>query len=61
MIAPALPAPLDALAADPAHGALFLDFDGTLSAIVDDPVGARRSPVCPRSSASWPLPSLWWP
>jgi trehalose 6-phosphate phosphatase len=40
-MAPALPAPLHALAADPAHGALFLDFDGTLSAIVDDPVGAR--------------------
>jgi len=38
---PDLPAALEALAADPAHSALFLDFDGTLSAIVDDPVGAR--------------------
>jgi trehalose 6-phosphate phosphatase len=43
-MAPVLPAPLDALAADPAHGALFLDFDGTLAAIVDDPVGARPLP-----------------
>jgi trehalose 6-phosphate phosphatase len=42
-----LPAPLRALAADPAHGALFLDFDGTLSAIVDDPVGARALPGVP--------------
>ena len=42
-----LPAPLQALAADPAHGALFLDFDGTLSAIVDDPVGARPLPGVP--------------
>jgi trehalose 6-phosphate phosphatase len=39
--APALPAPLVPLAADPAHGALFLDFDGTLAAIVEDPVAAR--------------------
>jgi trehalose 6-phosphate phosphatase len=45
--APALPAPLHALAADPARGALFLDFDGTLSAIVDDPVGARPLPGVP--------------
>ena len=36
-----LPAALEPLAADPAHGALFLDFDGTLAAIVPDPVGAR--------------------
>jgi trehalose 6-phosphate phosphatase len=47
MMLPALPAPLQALAADPAHGALFLDFDGTLSAIVDDPVGARPLPGVP--------------
>jgi trehalose 6-phosphate phosphatase len=46
-MAPALPAPLRALAADPAHGALFLDFDGTLAAIVDDPVGARPLPGVP--------------
>ena len=44
---PALPASLHALAADPAHGALFLDFDGTLAAIVDDPVGARPLPGVP--------------
>ena len=36
-----LPAALEPLAADPAHSALFLDFDGTLAAIVPDPVGAR--------------------
>ena len=47
MTAPALPAPLHTLAADPAHGALFLDFDGTLSAIVDDPVAARPLPGVP--------------
>jgi trehalose 6-phosphate phosphatase len=46
-MAPALPAPLQALAGDSAHGALFLDFDGTLSAIVDDPVGARPLPGVP--------------
>jgi trehalose 6-phosphate phosphatase len=44
---PALPAALDPLAADPAHSALFLDFDGTLSAIVPDPVGARPLPGVP--------------
>jgi trehalose 6-phosphate phosphatase len=42
-----LPAALSPLAADPAHGALFLDFDGTLSAIVPDPVGARPLPGVP--------------
>jgi trehalose 6-phosphate phosphatase len=39
-----LPAPLVPLAADPAHGALFLDFDGTLAAIVEDPTAARPLP-----------------
>jgi len=29
------------MAAEPAHSALFLDFDGTLAAIVEDPTGAR--------------------
>jgi trehalose 6-phosphate phosphatase len=44
---PPLPPALRPLAADPAHGALFLDFDGTLSAIVPDPVGARPLPGVP--------------
>jgi trehalose-phosphatase len=43
----ALPTPLYDLAADAAHSALFLDFDGTLSTIVDDPVGARPLPGVP--------------
>ena len=43
----ALPTPLYELAADPTHSALFLDFDGTLAAIVDDPVGARPLPGVP--------------
>ncbi len=47
MPAPALPGALLPLAGDPAHGALFLDFDGTLSAIVDDPVAARPLPGVP--------------
>jgi trehalose 6-phosphate phosphatase len=46
-MARALPKPLSDLAADAAHSALFLDFDGTLSAIVDDPVGARPLPGVP--------------
>ena len=44
---PALPAPLHAVAGDPTHGALFLDFDGTLSASVEDPTGARPLPGVP--------------
>jgi trehalose 6-phosphate phosphatase len=43
----AMPTPLYDLAADAAHSALFLDFDGTLSTIVDDPVGARPLPGVP--------------
>ncbi len=42
-----LPAPLWRMAAAPAHGALFLDFDGTLAAIVEDPTGARPLPGVP--------------
>jgi trehalose-phosphatase len=44
---PALPAPLQPLADHPHQSALFLDFDGTLSAIVEDPVGARPLPGVP--------------
>jgi trehalose 6-phosphate phosphatase len=47
LVRPTLPAPLQPLAADPGHSALFLDFDGTLAAIVDDPVGARPLPGVP--------------
>lgn len=43
----ALPELLLPLAADPGRSALFLDFDGTLSAIVDDPVAARPLPGVP--------------
>ncbi len=42
-----LPALLRPLAADPAHGGLFLDFDGTLAPIVEDPTGARPLPGVP--------------
>ena len=42
-----LPAPFWRMAAEPAHGALFLDFDGTLAAIVEDPTGARPLPGVP--------------
>jgi trehalose 6-phosphate phosphatase len=35
------------MAAEPAHAALFLDFDGTLAAIVEDPTGARPLPGVP--------------
>jgi trehalose 6-phosphate phosphatase len=44
---PALPVPLVPLVQRPHSSALFLDFDGTLSPIVDDPLGARPSPGVP--------------
>jgi trehalose 6-phosphate phosphatase len=40
----ALPGILLPFTKDPGHSALLLDFDGTLSAIVPDPVGARPWP-----------------
>jgi trehalose 6-phosphate phosphatase len=43
----ALPALLLPLTLEPSRSALFLDFDGTLSAIVDDPVAARPLPGVP--------------
>ncbi len=43
----ALPGPLAALAAHPRRSALCLDFDGTLSPIVEDPVAARPVPGVP--------------
>ena len=46
----------------PARSALCLDFDGTLSPIVDDPVGgAVRCPGCPSCWPGWPGRSAWWP
>jgi trehalose 6-phosphate phosphatase len=42
-----LPAPFWRMAAEPAHSALFLDFDGTLAAIVEDPTGAHPLPGVP--------------
>jgi trehalose 6-phosphate phosphatase len=42
-----LPAAFAPLAAQPARGALFLDFDGTLAAIVEDPTAARPLPGVP--------------
>ncbi len=44
---PDLPALLRPLAAEPARSALFLDFDGTLAAIVEDPTAARPLPGVP--------------
>ena len=43
----ALPEILLPFAQDPGHSALCLDFDGTLSPIVPDPVGARPWPGVP--------------
>jgi trehalose 6-phosphate phosphatase len=43
----ALPDLLRPLVSDPGRSALFLDFDGTLSPIVADPVGARPLPAVP--------------
>jgi trehalose 6-phosphate phosphatase len=45
--AAALPELLRPLAADPQHSALFLDFDGTLSAVVKDPRDAAPLPGVP--------------
>jgi trehalose 6-phosphate phosphatase len=42
-----LPVALAPLAEQPSRGALFLDFDGTLAAIVEDPTGARPLPGVP--------------
>lgn len=42
-----MPEVLLPLTQDPGHSALCLDFDGTLSAIVDDPVAARPLPGVP--------------
>lgn len=41
---PAMRSVLERLAADPAHAGLFLDFDGTLAPIIDDPPSARMIP-----------------
>jgi trehalose 6-phosphate phosphatase len=43
----ALPDLLRPLTSDPGRSALFIDFDGTLSPIVADPVGARPLPAVP--------------
>ena len=42
-----IPAPLGPLVSAPKRAALFLDFDGTLSAVVADPRAARPLPVSP--------------
>ena len=40
-----IPHPLEVMVEDAATAALFLDFDGTLAPIVDDPAAARVHPV----------------
>jgi len=40
-----VPNPLEALVADRVHAALFVDFDGSLAPIVDDPAAARVLPA----------------
>lgn len=42
-----LPGALGVVREDPAHSAVFLDFDGTLAAIVDDPAQAAPWPGVP--------------
>ena len=51
-----LPALLHPLADAPEHSALFLDFDGTLAAVVVDPVGARPLPGVPALLAELAVP-----
>jgi trehalose 6-phosphate phosphatase len=51
-----LPALLQPLAAAPARGALFLDFDGTLSAVVKDPRHAVPLPGVPELVAQLAVP-----
>ncbi len=51
-----LPALLQPLAAEPACSALFLDFDGTLSAIVKDPRDAHPLPGVPALLAELAVP-----
>ena len=51
-----LPALLHPLTDAPEHSALFLDFDGTLAAVVVDPVGARPLPGVPALLAELAVP-----